>query len=113
MSSIFGIAGYYFGLNTSLFAIMAEVLLTFILAGKPTTATDQKSVSMAPGSMPWQSDGSKGDQARANYKYKYHPGGDPRAEQKEAPSALHSVVVPNVTLPKVSWDRNGNTRVRC
>jgi hypothetical protein len=49
--------------------------------------------------MPWQTDGSdKGD----NFKYKYHPGGDPKKAPKEAPSALHSVIVPNVNLPKVS-----------
>jgi hypothetical protein len=32
---------------------------------------------------------------------RYHPGGDPRNPPKDAPSALHSVIVPNVNLPKV------------
>ena len=48
--------------------------------------------------MPWQTDGSQLG------KYKYHPGGDPTKPPKEAPSALHSVIVPNVNLPKVSVD---------
>jgi hypothetical protein len=49
---------------------------------------------MAPNSAPWQS-GTSG-------KYQYHPGGDPNAAPKDAPSALHSVIIPNVNLPKVS-----------
>lgn len=49
---------------------------------------------MAPDSAPWQSD-TKG-------KYQYHPGGDPNAAPKDAPSALHSVIIPSVNLPKVS-----------
>lgn len=57
---------------------------------------------MAHNTMPWQSEASKGDKARDKFKYKYHPGGDPTKPAKEAPSALNSVVVPNVTLPKVS-----------
>ena len=32
----------------------------------------------------------------------YHPGGDPKNPPKDAPSALHSVIVPNVNLPKAS-----------
>ena len=51
--------------------------------------------------MPWQSESTKGDEAREHFKYQYHPGGDPRNPPKDAPSALHSVIVPNVTLPKV------------
>jgi hypothetical protein len=46
-------------------------------------------------------------------RYKYHPGGDPRNAPKEAPSALHSVIVPNVNLPKElhekynKWGKDG------
>lgn len=43
-----------------------------------------------------------GDEQNANFKYQYHPGGDPNTQPKDAPSALHSVIVPNVNLPKVS-----------
>ena len=40
---------------------------------------------------------------RANVvgRYQYHPGGNPKNPPKDAPSALHSVIVPNVNLPKV------------
>lgn len=58
---------------------------------------------MAHNTMPWQSGATNGDQAREHFKYKYHPGGDPTKPPREAPSALNEVVVPNVTLPKVSW----------
>ncbi|KAI4175094.1 MAG: hypothetical protein LQ343_001855 [Gyalolechia ehrenbergii] len=37
-----------------------------------------------------------------HFKYQYHPGGDPNKAPKKAPSALNSVIIPNVTLPK-SW----------
>ena len=51
--------------------------------------------------MPWQVE-SKGKDASEHFKYQYHPGGDPNKAPKNAPSALHSVIVPNVNLPKVS-----------
>jgi hypothetical protein len=41
------------------------------------------------------------DPANAVGRYQYHPGGDPKNPPKDAPSALHSVIVPNVNLPKV------------
>lgn len=51
--------------------------------------------------MPWQGETTEGDKARGDYKYQYHPGGNPKNPPKDAPSALHSVIVPNVNLPKV------------
>ncbi|KAI9833309.1 MAG: hypothetical protein M1819_003704 [Sarea resinae] len=81
MSGVFGLAGFYFG-------------------SKPTSAVSEQKVSMAKDSLPWQSETTAGDEARADFKYKYHPGGDPTNPPKEAPSALHSVVIPNVNLPK-------------
>ena len=51
--------------------------------------------------MPWQTDDSRPDKGADHFKYKYHPGGDPKKAPKEAPSALNTVIVPNVTLPKV------------
>jgi hypothetical protein len=48
---------------------------------------------MSEGAMPWQTDG-KGD-----FKYQYHPGGDRTRGKKDAPSALNTVIVPNVNLP--------------
>jgi len=74
---------------------MKETWLTSAsVARKPTSSSSEQPVSMAPNSAPWQS-GTSG-------KYQYHPGGDPNAAPKDAPSALHSVVIPNVNLPKVS-----------
>lgn len=57
---------------------------------------------MAEGSMPWQVGSAKGNEADDHFKYQYHPGGDKNKAPKDAPSALNSVIVPNVTLPKVS-----------
>ncbi|PMD25637.1 hypothetical protein NA56DRAFT_641942 [Hyaloscypha hepaticicola] len=94
MSGAFGLAGFYFG-------------------RKPTSATSEAKVSMVPGSLPWQIDSTKGDEAREHFKYQYHPGGDPRNPPKDAPSALHSVIVPNVNLPKElhekynKWGKDG------
>lgn len=53
---------------------------------------------MAEGSMPWQVEAKEGEE---HFKYQYHPGGDKSKAPKNAPSALNSVIVPNVTLPKV------------
>ncbi|KAK2629609.1 hypothetical protein QTJ16_000429 [Diplocarpon rosae] len=89
-----GLAGYYFG-------------------RKPTSSTSEVKVNIADGSMPWQGETTEGDKARGDYKYKYHPGGDPRNPPKDAPSALHSVIVPNVNLPKElhekynKWGKDG------
>merc|ERR1712098_315434 len=52
MSGAFGLAGFYFG-------------------RKPTSATSEAKVSIAPGSMPWQGDATEGDKARGDYKYQY------------------------------------------
>ena len=57
-------------------------------------------MSMAENTMPWQTS-PKGDGADEHFKYQYHPGGDRNKPTKDAPSALHSVIVPNVTLTKV------------
>lgn len=58
---------------------------------------------MAEGSMPWQVGSAKGKKVDEHAKYQYHPGGDQKKTPKDAPSALNVVIVPNVTLPKVSW----------
>ena len=83
MTGAFGLVGWHFG-------------------RKPTAASSEAPVSMAHGSMPWQTD-SKGDGADQHFKYQYHPGGDKNRTPKDAPSALHSVIVPNVTLSKVRF----------
>ena len=75
---------------------------TYFIGRKPTSASSEAPVSMAEGSMPWQVESSKGQGAGEHFKYQYHPGGDPTKAPKDAPSALHSVIVPNVNLPKVN-----------
>ena len=82
MTGAFGLAGWYFG-------------------RKPTSASSETAVSIAAGSMPWQTE-STGDGHDEHFKYQYHPGGDKTKKPKDAPSALNSVIVPNVTLSKVS-----------
>jgi len=94
MSGAFGLAGFYFG-------------------RKPTSTTSETAITTPAKNMPWETEGTSGDQARQNFKYTYHPGGDPKNPPKEAPSALHSVIVPNVNLPKElhekynKWGKDG------
>ncbi|KAI4125309.1 MAG: hypothetical protein LQ338_004323 [Usnochroma carphineum] len=82
MTGAFGLAGYHFG-------------------RKPTSSSSEAPVSMAEGTMPWQTSSAKGNKDE-HFKYQYHPGGDKNKAPKNAPSALNSVIIPNVTLPK-SW----------
>jgi hypothetical protein len=74
-----GAAGFYFG-------------------SSPTSSTDERPVAMSSGGMPWESSGSTG-------KYKYHPGGDASQEPRDAPSALNTVIVPNVTMSSELHDK--------
>lgn len=46
--------------------------------------------------MPWERE----DDGKM-YKYQYHPHGDKSQPLRNAPSALNTVIVPNVTLPAV------------
>ncbi len=64
-----------------------------VTATNPTSNTSEASVNKKVDSEPWKT-GASG-------KYQYHPGGDPNAAPRDAPSALNEVIVPNVTLPKV------------
>lgn len=65
------------------------------LTRNPTTSNSENKVGKTEGSEPWHT----GKHA----KYEFHPHGDTSAPRKEAPSALNEVIVPNVTLPKVSF----------
>lgn len=84
MSGAFGLAGYYFG-------------------RKPTSSSSEAAVSVAHSSMPWQTDHPDHDSPDTDkhFKYQYHPRGDKTQTPKNAPSALNTVIIPNVTLPKV------------
>jgi hypothetical protein len=46
--------------------------------------------------------GGKSD--RENFKHMYHPYGDPRNVPKRTPEALNSVIIGEVSLPKVIMD---------
>ena len=87
MSGAFGLAGFYFG-------------------RKPTSATSEAEISVANSSMPWQVEHDHDhDDHSKHFKYQYHPKGDRSQAPRNAPSALNTVVIPNVTLPKVSLDK--------
>lgn len=86
MSGAFGLAGYYFG-------------------RKPTSATSEADISVASSSMPWQIDDHDHEDDSKNFKYRYHPRGDKSQTPKNAPSALNTVIIPNVTLPKVGGNK--------
>jgi len=47
--------------------------------------------------MPWDAASEDGKM----YKYQYHPHGDANQPLRAAPSAMNTVIVPNVTLPAV------------
>jgi hypothetical protein len=47
--------------------------------------------------MPWHGESTDGKV----YKYQYHPHGDKNQPLRAAPSAMNTVIVPNVTLPEV------------
>ncbi|KAI0894467.1 hypothetical protein F4806DRAFT_498248 [Annulohypoxylon nitens] len=64
----------------------------------PTHATSEAPIGLAKSGMPWETGATEG-------KYRYHPGGDPDAAPKDAPSAVNVVVVPNVNLPKELHDQ--------
>lgn len=83
MSGAFGLAGFYFG-------------------RKPTSASSEADVSVANSSMPWEVDHEDHQDESKHFKYQYHPQGDRSKAPKNAPSALNTVIVPNVTLPKVN-----------
>lgn len=47
--------------------------------------------------MPWHGEAADGKV----YKYQYHPHGDKNQPLRAAPSAMNTVIVPDVTLPQV------------
>jgi hypothetical protein len=60
--------------------------------------TSESNVRIGDSAMPWERD----DEGKV-FKYQYHPGGDRNQPLRNAPSALNTVIVPNVTLPKVRY----------
>lgn len=61
-----------------------------------SAGSDETEVSKIPNTEPWK-DGAAGSTG----KYKYYPHGDVSSKPRDAPSALNTVVVPNVNLPRV------------
>ena len=66
---------------------------------KPTSVTSESNVRVGESSMPWE----VAEEGGKSSKYKYHPHGDKNQPLREAPSALNTVIVPNVTLPVVCY----------
>lgn len=64
---------------------------------KPTSVTSESNVRIGESAMPWQGESADGKV----YKYQYHPHGDKNQPLRAAPSAMNTVIVPNVTLPEV------------
>ncbi|OQE16831.1 hypothetical protein PENFLA_c026G03514 [Penicillium flavigenum] len=77
MSGAFLIAGWYFG-------------------RKPTSVNSESNVRIGESAMPWHGESADGKV----YKYQYHPHGDKSQPLRAAPSAMNTVIVPNVTLPE-------------
>ena len=59
--------------------------------------SEESNVRVGKGSMPWHVDEEDGKV----YKYQYHPHGDTSKPLRNAPSAMNTVIVPDVTLPEV------------
>jgi hypothetical protein len=64
---------------------------------KPTSVTSESNVRIGESAMPWHGESADGKV----YKYQYHPHGDKNQPLRAAPSAMNTVIVPNVTLPEV------------
>lgn len=65
---------------------------------KPTSVTSESNVRIGESAMPWE-----GENEDKVFKYQYHPHGDKSQPLRNAPSALNTVIVPNVTLPEVRF----------
>jgi hypothetical protein len=64
---------------------------------KPTSVSSESNVRIGESAMPWHATSEDGKM----YKYQYHPHGDKNQPLRAAPSAMNTVIVPNVTLPEV------------
>lgn len=73
-----------------------DTLVKRYFGSKPTSVTSESNVRIGESSMPWE-----GGEEGKIYKYRYHPHGDKSQPLRNAPSALNTVIVPNVTLPAV------------
>ncbi|KUL83932.1 hypothetical protein ZTR_06825 [Talaromyces verruculosus] len=86
--------------DPELYVLLGVMSGAFMLAGwffgrKPTSVTSESNVRIGESAMPWESENE--DKV---FKYQYHPHGDKSQPLRNAPSALNTVIVPNVTLPE-------------
>ncbi|OQE29379.1 hypothetical protein PENSTE_c002G06603 [Penicillium steckii] len=88
--------------DPELYVLLGVMSGAFLLAGwyfgsKPTSVTSEASnVRIGESAMPWHGESEDGKV----YKYQYHPHGDKSQPLRAAPSAMNTVIVPNVTLPE-------------
>ncbi|CAI7590275.1 unnamed protein product [Penicillium manginii] len=88
--------------DPELYVLLGVMSGAFLLAGwyfgsKPTSVTSEASnVRIGESAMPWHAASEDGK----IYKYQYHPHGDKSQPLRAAPSAMNTVIVPNVTLPE-------------
>ncbi|EED13894.1 conserved hypothetical protein [Talaromyces stipitatus ATCC 10500] len=85
--------------DPELYVLLGVMSGAFMLAGwffgrKPTSVTSESNVRIGESAMPWE-----GESDGKVFKYQYHPHGDKSQPLRNAPSALNTVIVPNVTLP--------------
>ncbi|KAE8151942.1 hypothetical protein BDV25DRAFT_138423 [Aspergillus avenaceus] len=85
--------------DPELYVLLGVMSGAFLGAGwyfgrKPTSVNSESNVRIGESAMPWERD----DDGKV-YKYQYHPHGDKNQPLRNAPSALNTVIVPNVTLP--------------
>ncbi|KAJ5110821.1 hypothetical protein N7532_001356 [Penicillium argentinense] len=93
--------------DPELYVLLGVMSGAFLLAGwyfgsKPTSVTSEASnVRIGESAMPWHGASEDGK----IYKYQYHPHGDKSQPLRAAPSAMNTVIVPNVTLPEDLHER--------
>ncbi|RAL10570.1 uncharacterized protein BO97DRAFT_415870 [Aspergillus homomorphus CBS 101889] len=92
--------------DPELYVLLGVMSGAFLLAGwyfgrKPTSVTSESNVRIGESAMPWEQTDAEGKV----YKYQYHPHGDKSQPLRNAPSALNTVIVPNVTLPEDLHER--------
>ncbi|KAF7717292.1 Uncharacterized protein PECH_007571 [Penicillium ucsense] len=86
--------------DPELYVLLGVMSGAFLLAGwyfgsKPTSVTSESNVRIGESAMPWDAESHDGKV----YKYRYHPHGDKNQPLQAAPSAMNTVIVPNVALP--------------
>ncbi|KAJ5965876.1 hypothetical protein N7481_012590 [Penicillium waksmanii] len=93
--------------DPELYVLLGVMSGAFLLAGwyfgsKPTSVTSEASnVRIGESAMPWHAASEDGKM----YKYQYHPHGDKSQPLRAAPSAMNTVIVPNVALPEDLHER--------